>query len=364
VSLLRKTMVKRCLYGLLSLLRIYGIFRFLHRHGGVILTYHGVLTKADERYTSRNCLDAAMFDRQMDFMARHYNVVPLSTLIKWLSLNKKLPPYTAAITFDDGFLNNFTVAFPILKKYHLPATVFLATSFIGSEKRGLWTERVDWIIHGARVPSVRIDVNGTEQWYPLHTKRECEVASDQIRGYLKTLSPMQRDCVISQLTQQVDAESQCVQMGSVDGVVNPQERYAFLDWEDVKAMAREDITFGSHTHTHAILTPLSEEELNFEVTESRRLIEKQLRTKCQFFSYPNGTEIDFGSREEKLLKTVGYAAAVSQIDGFNDGRTDLMALRRINIVCSKDFSFFLAKISGVWSLLKRFRMRCRFVGEK
>jgi peptidoglycan/xylan/chitin deacetylase (PgdA/CDA1 family) len=362
VSLLQKNTVKRSLYKSLSLLRIYEVFRFFHRHKGLILTYHGVLSKSDDLYTSRNCVDASMFDRQMEFIARHYKVVPLSTFVEWLSLDKKLPPFTAAITFDDGFRNNLTVALPILKKYHLSATVFLATSFVGSDEMGLWSERVDWLIDRARIASVRIVANGTEKSYLLHTKAEREVASDQIRGYLKTLPPKERECVVAQLAQQIDAQSQAVQTGSEGSVVDAQERYAFLNWEEVKAMARAGITFGSHTHTHPILTPLSEQEVNFEVARSRRLIGEQLGTECRFFSYPNGTQVDFGSREEKLLKKVGYHAAVTQIDGFNDANSDLMALRRINIARNEDFSFFLAKISGVWSLLNYFRNRFLLIG--
>jgi peptidoglycan/xylan/chitin deacetylase (PgdA/CDA1 family) len=363
VSLFRKNTVKRFLYELLSLLRIYGIFRFFHRHQGVILTYHGVLTKSDDLYTTRNCVDVAMFDRQMDFMARHYKVVPLSTFVEWLSLDKKLPPYTAAITFDDGFRNNLTVALPILKKYRLSATIFLPTSFIGSDEMGLWTERVDWLIHRTRVASVRIAANGTEKSYLLHTKAEREIASDQIRAYLKTLSPKERKCVVAQLARQIGTQPRGVQTGSEDSPVDAQERYAFLNWEEVKAMTRARITFGSHTHTHPILTPLNEQEANFEVAESRRLIGEQLGTECRLFSYPNGTQVDFGSREEKLLKGVGYQAAVTQIDGFNDASTNPMALRRINIVRSEDFSFFLAKISGVWSLLNYLRNRFPLIGR-
>ena len=87
---------------------------------------------------------------------------------------------------------------------------------------------------------------------------------------------------------------QGVQTGSEDSPVDAQERYAFLNWGEVKAMARARITFGSHTHTHPILTPLSEREVNFEVAESRRLIGEQLGTECRFFSYPNGKQVDFG----------------------------------------------------------------------
>ena len=76
------------------------------------------------------------------------------------------------------------------------------------------TERVDWLIHHARIASVRIAANGTEKSYLLHTKAEREVASDQIRGYLKTLSPKQRKCVVAQLAQQIDAHRKVSKLGA------------------------------------------------------------------------------------------------------------------------------------------------------
>jgi len=139
--------LKRACYGLAGWLGVYRLWRHINRREALIITYHGILPGKSDVYTDRNCVDAAMFDRQMAFMSRHYNVVPLPDIVEWLSSARKLPRYTAAITFDDGFRNNFTVALPVLKKYRLPATVFLATGFVYSMDRVLWTVRVDRLLH-------------------------------------------------------------------------------------------------------------------------------------------------------------------------------------------------------------------------
>jgi peptidoglycan/xylan/chitin deacetylase (PgdA/CDA1 family) len=305
----------------------------------------------------------AMFDRQMAYIARHYQVVPLSELVERLKEGKQLPPYTAAITFDDGFRNNLTVALPILQKYHLPATVFLATSFISSDELGLWTERVDSLIHRTPVQSIRLALDGVEKSFPLHTSTDREIASDQVRAFLKTLTATQRKSALKDLGEQLVEEGDRPQSGGDNGsepsevheqsTAEKEERYAFLSWQQVQMMAHGSITIGSHTHTHAILAPLNETDLNFELTESRRVIEQNLGAPCTLFSYPNGAERDFGRREEGLLGSLGYVAAVSQIDGFNDASTNIMALRRINIPRDESLSYFEAKVSGVWSMLKR-----------
>ena len=355
--------LKTAFYHSLSWLGICRSGRFLRRHQALILTYHGVLQKTEDGYANRNCVDAQMFDRQMAFMKRHYNVVPLADLAQWLSTGKKMPAYTAAITFDDGFRNNFSIALPILRKYRLPATVFLTTSFIGSQELGLWTEQVDGLLQETRIETVRIVVNGKELEYPLRTTVDRETASDRIRAYLKTLPPEQRKFVMTKLLEQVVAKtggtkldmestSKCSEFNR-QTTAGVEERYAFLTWQQVQAMTHHQITFGSHTHTHAIMATLDEERANFELAESRRLIEERLGTPCRLFSYPNGTTADFGPREQRLLQWHGYSTAVSQIDGFNDASTDRTALRRINVGRSGHLSFFIAKISGIWSLFKR-----------
>lgn len=355
--------MKRTFYRVLSVLGIYRIGRFVHRDQALILTYHGILRNGHNLYTNRNCVEMAMFDRQMAYMARHYNVLPLSDLVGRLSSGERLPPYTAVITFDDGFRNNLTVALPILQKYHLPATIFLATSFISSDGLGLWTERVDSLIHRTSVQNLRLTLDGVEKSFPLRTSADREIASDQVRAFLKTLDPAQRKAALKELDDQLEEKADRRPSKNDNGsessesheqsAATTEERYTFLTWQQVQMMARCSITFGSHTHGHAILAPLSETDLNFELTESRRLIEEYSGVTCTLFSYPNGAERDFGPRDESLLKKLGYLAAVSQIDGFNDASTNLMALRRMNISRDENIGFFLAKISGVWSILKR-----------
>jgi len=356
-----KDELKNFVYSALATAGIYRLGNFWHRRQALILTYHGVLQKGRDVYMNRNCVDAGMFDRQMAYLAQHYHVLPLPELVQRLRAKQKLPPYTAAITFDDGFRNNYTVAWPILQKYCLPATIFLTTSFIGTAEQGLWTEQVDRVIHGADIEKIQLDFKGVPKTFPLQSRTDREKASDQIRGYLKSLSPPQRENVIAALVQQAGVETSShggVQTATQrsrhvqEALAQAEERYAFLNWEQIWEMAQDQITFGSHTHTHSIVSTLSDAEAHFEFHESRRLIEQELGKTCNLFSYPNGTVKDFGPRDRHLLSKLGFVAAVSQINGFNDARTELTALKRLNIVRHGDFNFFLAKISGAWSRLK------------
>jgi len=130
------------------------------------------------------------------------------------------------------------------------------------------------------------------------------------------------------------------------------ERYAFLDWDEIRAMTDYGIEIGSHTQSHAIVATLNPEELAQELQESKAKIESELQRPCTLFSYPNGTEKDFTLRDQEKLAALGYRAACSQVNGFNAAGENPFALKRMNIVRSQNFSFFQAKVTGVWSRLK------------
>lgn len=337
-------LAKSTLYKSLELSRLYDFGRWSNREKVLILTYHGVLSGGSENYVNRNCVDAAMFEEQMRWLSQHYHVLSLSEILDGLQGSKKLPEYAAAVTFDDGFHNNFSVAFPILLRHNIPAAIFLTTDFIGSKNKRLWTERVDSIIQSATTRRLSLQMNGNLATFEVASPEMKIQASDNIRAYLKTLNPAERERKILALERQIEFER--------DFIEEADERYAFLTWDEVRLMAEAGIEFGSHTASHAILSTLSPDHLEEELSSSKKLIEAELGKPCTLFSYPNGTTKDFTKRDQMALARLGFRAAVSQIIGFNTPGENLYALKRINIVRFPSFAYFRAKISGVQSALK------------
>lgn len=339
-------LMKRAFYGVMRRGGIYQYARHKRRHHALILTYHGVLSHSSDSYVNRNCVSARMFEFQMRWLKQNYHILPLSQLVEALRGKKPLLPFSAAVTFDDGFRNNFTVAFPILVRYNIPATVFLTTDLIGRQGR-LWTEQVDYLIYSAAVQRLHIQMNGSYMEFDLATPQARERASDRIRGFLKTLNPSERQRHILELDRQVNQR--------VDFLPEQElrERYDFLNWDEIRTMAEHNIEFGSHTCTHAILAYLSPVELEDELLNSRAKIENELQQPCKLFSYPNGTARDFTQRDQLMLEKLGFEAACSQIHGFNKPGEPAFALKRINIARSESFSFFMAKATGVWGEIKR-----------
>ncbi|HTE40867.1 MAG TPA: polysaccharide deacetylase family protein, partial [Steroidobacteraceae bacterium] len=116
---------------------------FLCRSRAVVLTYHSVLLRPSE-FSIWHHLDAARFEEQIAYLARHRHCVTIAQLLSYLNAGE-IPPYTTAVTFDDGFANNLTVALPILERHQVPATVFVTTGYIGATDL-LWPERVASIL--------------------------------------------------------------------------------------------------------------------------------------------------------------------------------------------------------------------------
>jgi peptidoglycan/xylan/chitin deacetylase (PgdA/CDA1 family) len=356
IRLLKKPLVKRAFYGSLQMSGALRLVRRIHRGKSLILTYHGVLQKSTNSFVNRICIDSRVFEEQMRWLKRNYTVLPLSVLIDGLEGKVGLPPFAVAITFDDGFRNNFSAAFPILKSLEIPATVFLATAHIGAKDKYLWTDHVDSLILQAAGGSMQVRVNGHSLNYEVSTLAGKEMASENIRAYLKTLNPEERNKRIKSLEGQVRASPEPERIREADGFPSssgPDERYAFLDWDEVRAMAQHGIEFGSHTHSHAILSTLSEVELERELVESKRAIETELSRSCDLFSYPNGTSADFGVRDQRVLAELGFRAAASQIRGFNLPGGNLFALKRINIPRSNDLSYFKAVLAGIAGRAKK-----------
>lgn len=328
--------MKRLLIQLFYLSGIFYYFRWWNRNRVVILTYHGVLPSDHEinPYLSRNIVEQNRFDWQMEYLVRNYNCLRLSEVINRFSEGKKLLPYTAVVTFDDGFKNNYTYAFDILKNYGIPATIFLTTGFIGRGVKLLWTEKLSRMIYYSGNKS--ISVEGVS--YPIDSEKGKRMASRKIRSLLKSKLFQEREEIITSI------ENQLIPTQSSREICS--ERYAFLDWDEVRVMERSLIEIGSHTVNHPILSSLNEDHRWDEVKQSKRHIEDRIESQCILFSYPNGTREDFTEIDKNHLKKAGYVGAVTQISGLNDPTSDYFELKRVNIGYGHDSLLFIAQVSG------------------
>jgi peptidoglycan/xylan/chitin deacetylase (PgdA/CDA1 family) len=223
------------------------------------------------------------------------------------------------MTFDDGWKDFYAYAYPILKANSVPATVFVATDFIGTDE-WLWTDRLSHVLLGqaSRGRSGRVSHSSSS---PLVRRIEglgtpSERTLEESIRILKEYPPEAIRETITELA---------VRTGADPG--NPPGR-AFLTWEEVRKMVASGlVSIGSHTASHRILTSLPEDEIRDEMARSRdRLImEGAVSEKFLPFSYPNG---NFNGKIAAMAREAGYSLAVTTEAGWNGRDSDLFALRR------------------------------------
>jgi peptidoglycan/xylan/chitin deacetylase (PgdA/CDA1 family) len=279
-----------------------------------IVMYHGVYAKPMP--IPNWCqLDAAEFERQIEFLSREYRILPLQTVIERLGRKQPLPESTACLTFDDGFRNVWTTAFPILNRHQAPATVFLVTSVIGT-RQPAWP---DVVFHD--IASTQLDaISFAGENLPLTTPLLRYRASQVLTGRLKAMENNERERQFADLRRLIGATQ-----------VHPDSPQAILDWDEIHQLARTGlIDFGSHTHTHPILSKCSEATQREELRVSRDILIDRLG-KAELFAYPNGTKADFTEETKMLVREMGFRGAVSTIRGLNLPRADLFALRRVSV---------------------------------
>jgi peptidoglycan/xylan/chitin deacetylase (PgdA/CDA1 family) len=246
-------------------------------------------------------------------------------------LGKDVPKRTVVLTFDDGYKDNYVYAYPILERYGIPATVFLATGHVGSDEL-IWCDKVGYAIHNTLLR--RLDL-GSFGSYLLQSQRDRYDASTAMNERLKRLPEEGRSLVISRLLDVCQVE-----------IPRDLGRELYLSWDQVRQMDRKSITFGAHSVSHPDLTSMSLERARGELVRSKADIELQLGKEVTAFSYPFG---DYDPEMIKLVRQSGFKCAVS--------------LLTWKLVSVKDDIYCLQRIPAVENFDKMKGMLCGLVGD-
>jgi peptidoglycan/xylan/chitin deacetylase (PgdA/CDA1 family)/CelD/BcsL family acetyltransferase involved in cellulose biosynthesis len=274
-----------------------------------ILYYHRVNQENDPFFPA---ISTDLFEEEMRFVARHYNVVSLAELLERLETGSSEP--VVAITFDDGYQDNYQNAFPILKRYGLPATIFLATGSMDS-REPLWFEQLAEGLKKTSREFIDLEMDLPRRFW-MRTQEERLQSNNRIFGLLRSLPEAERQQWLSLILRQLDI------------TCGGDRKDKMLTWDQVRLMKTQGIDFGGHTVTHPFLSMLTREQAAWEVSECKRRIEDELQLPVDHFAYPNGRDEDFGEWNKELIRSAGYRAAVTTIWGMNYRSTDRMELRR------------------------------------
>jgi peptidoglycan/xylan/chitin deacetylase (PgdA/CDA1 family) len=284
-------------------------FRRVRKPKYVVLGYHSVGTGGFPLYCR---LPKQVFAEQMRYIKRHYRVVSLQQMME------ELKDSTAAgqgivVTFDDGYLGTYTDAFPVLKEYAIPATVYLTAGLVESGTLA-WYDQI--FLRFQRAPSdMTINLNGEQSMRLSDFASRVEAATTAVL-YLRTLPDEQR-------------QQWCASLEKALSVPSGELHGSMMNWDQARDMCHAGISFGCHTMTHPVLRQLTSDAVQREIAESKLLIESRLDVKVNDFAFPFGKSRDCGTIGVEVLSALGFRSAMTTILGINGPETDSFRLRRM-----------------------------------
>ncbi|RDH83780.1 MAG: hypothetical protein DIZ80_06480 [endosymbiont of Galathealinum brachiosum] len=272
-----------------------------------ILAYHRIYNLDNEEkfpfdpeLISANKFD---FEEQMNYVKSHYNPISLKNLIDSLSNDYSLPRNPVVITFDDGHFDNYSNAYPILKKLKIPATIFLSTEYISNNKV-FWFDWVAYNIYKTDHKNITFSIDNTsfDIGEEIFSKRQ---TTENILGYLKNLDNKSRINCLNEMKNILDVKI----------FDDDKNKSSSLNWVQVLEMSNNDIEFGSHTVSHPILSKLTAKELTHEIQHSKHEIEAHINRQIDTIAYPVGGTNEFNENVIEECKIAGYKLGLSYVSG-------------------------------------------------
>ena len=316
------------------------LWRQRRRRGALILCYHGVEEPSAKSFVANGGLfvTPSSFERQLRFVKRNFPIVPLGQVVRMLGEKASFDGTVAVVTFDDGYRNTLTNAYPILKQYDIPATVFLATGYVGNHRR-VWWEEAEALI-GKAAGTVEFHHDNSVAQYDLAMLHEKGRLFRDIRKTALSLPP-------DELDQYMNGVRHVLGVDDVD-----QDR-TFLSWDEVRTLSGDGlIEFGSHTVTHCTATRVPQSVITEELEESKAAVEGALGSEISAFAYPYGQRGDYSAHIGQLIRKSGYSCALTA-DGYGVSPvSDPFQLSRIPVSGGDSFATFASKLAGIDGLIR------------
>jgi len=270
------------------------------------------------------------FEQQALFLRRWTNVVPLRSALVDLAAGRRLPPRAVALTFDDGYRDNATVAAPVLQRAGLPATFFLVPGFLSDTSR-VWWEELGWAFAHATKPALHWD----GELHDTSTPASRQTVRSRVADGLKVLDRSNREAAVSELRHRL-------------APVGPElPARMFMDWDEATGLVDAGHEVGSHTCAHPILSREEPAEQARELTDSRQALETHFDRVVDVLAYPNGRTQDYSPVTLDLVREAGYAYAVTTLPALASRESPAIEVPRILVDAETDLQQLVRRAASV-----------------
>jgi peptidoglycan/xylan/chitin deacetylase (PgdA/CDA1 family) len=275
------------------------------------------------------------FAQQMRTLSRTANVLPLNEALERLAQGAALPSRAVAITFDDGYADNLTLAVPILERLGLAATFFLVPGLLSGETDAWW-ETLGWAIFNS--PLTELDWEGTT--FTLGDDGARRSAYERLVPLLKFRARADRDVAMSTLIEKLSPRGERPRL--------------FMDWDGARELVRRGFSVESHTCSHPVLSQETPAEQQQELAHARTRLEEKLEIEISTLAYPHGGPPDYNAETLSAAQAAGYTWAITTREGFSTDTTPPLEIRRCVVYPERGVIDLLAQL--------RFMLRNRLRG--
>jgi peptidoglycan/xylan/chitin deacetylase (PgdA/CDA1 family) len=317
-----------------------------HLRGKVIvLAYHRLLPHGADTWSHPGIVvSPETFEQQLHLLRRYFQPLSLAAFEDFLYGRVEFSRLACLVTFDDGWIDTCTEAWPALRRVGLPAAVFLATSQVGSDTT-FWQERLGALL-GYASKLAQDDAAFTQSL-------SATLASCGLQSVTDSVLRADKDGIISGLRamKSHDAFDPARAIEIVSALLPGQPSLGldrFMTWHQARGMLEGGlITFGAHGHLHAIMTDLSPQELARDLETSKETLAREIERPVKSMSYPNG---NWKAEVVDQVRRAGFATAFTMERGFASAGDDPHCVRRVNIheENTRSSAMFLAHVLGVF----------------
>lgn len=279
-----------------------------------VLTYHRVDTPQARPWLDPVLISASPqgFDAQMKYLAANYQPISVFDVLKVLEKNdqKLLPPRAVLVTFDDAYQDFEQHAWPVLKQYRIPVTLFVPTAFPDHPERPFWWDRLFHTIHS----NVKGEISTPIGTLAIGTDLERRQANLRLKNHIKSLPNDKAIAFVEDIERQmnISPEANCV-----------------LGWDELRKLAQEGVTLAPHTQTHPIMNHIPPGAMQKEALDSLHDLKREIGETPPVFAYPSGFH---NTEVVSAVRAAGFKLAFTTERGINIlGRDDPLQLQRINV---------------------------------
>ena len=297
-------------------------------NGVLIFNYHRIGEPGDSPF-DHNLWSASAedFDQQLCFLKKNFDVIGLRDLDRLVDQPRGR---FVMVTFDDGYRDNYSVAFPILKSRGVSATFFISTGFVDRPQVPWWDE-LAWMMR-----TTSVELLPANEWLPtviVLGQQDRVKAFGRFLAVYKSLDVRLTDPYLNFLADALGT-GRCPASLAND---------LWMTWDMLREMKASGMTFGGHTVTHPILANQTADQQDWEVGECQRRLVEELGGTIDAFSYPNGKPESFDEFTRAALRAYGFRWSFAHDGGYcQPERCDRLALRRSPVETDVGLSQFRA----------------------